>query len=64
MIALTKGGEAHSRLGGHATRTTEYTSNLGNHTMHDGTTVFDRATSVAGGALSFAPLPGYATPSV
>lgn len=31
--------------------------------MQDGTTAFDRATSVAGGGL-FAPLPGSATPTV
>lgn len=52
--AFKKGGGAdQSRLGGHLTRTTEYTSNVGNLTIPDGTTAFDRATSAAGGALSF-----------
>ena len=64
--ALKKGGGAdHSRLGGHLTRTTEYTSNVGNLTIPDGTTAFDRATSAAGGALSFqGPIAGSATPTV
>lgn len=63
MITMAKSGEMHSRQG-HQTRTTEYTSNIGNITMHDGTTAFDRATSAAGGGLSFAPGPGSATPTV
>mmetsp|Transcript_37411 Transcript_37411/g.49181 ORF Transcript_37411/g.49181 Transcript_37411/m.49181 type:complete len:115 (+) Transcript_37411:782-1126(+) len=63
MQAFAKGGDP-SRLG-HATRTTEYTSNVGNLTMHEGTTAFDRATSAAAGALSFhAPMPGSTTPTV
>ena len=47
------------------TRTTEYTSNVGNLTIPDGTTAFDRATSAAGGALSFqGQFAGSATPTV
>ncbi len=65
MMAFTKGGGGDpSRLGGHVTRTTEYTSNVGNNTMHDGGMLGDRATSAGGGALSFmAPPPG-STPSM
>lgn len=65
MVAFAKSGGDPSRLGGHQTRTTEYTSNIGNMTMQDGgTTAFDRATSVAGGALSFQVPAGSATPTV
>lgn len=63
MIAMTKGSADPSRLG-HQTRTTEYTSNIGNNTMQDGFHG-DRTSTAAGGALSFmAPPPGSATPSM
>ena len=63
MLAFTGKGDPKgvssvdpSRLGGHATRTTEYTSNIGHNTTHEGG---------AGAAISLnAPPPGSATPTV
>ena len=59
FMAMTKGthGADPSRLG-HATRTTEYTSNVGHHTQDGG------AISAMGGALSFNAPPGSVTPTV